>query len=203
MEENAKSIVALYPRVFFLTESPWSHQITIKPSAVVGTAGNCVFRRFDGFSFTQLYDPNDWADGGKHLGVNESNGPVQVNAAGQVIGTSERFYSSNNTYDLGGDAWFFDGNSTHRLDLSGQLRLCDDGWGRYENTTIAQLNGAGEVIGQSQRFSDTGVFLGWDGWIYNGGPTQEIGLTGLSYSYRPPAGTFPNKAVRRPTHTEK
>ena len=123
-------------------------------------------------------------------GVNESNGPVQVNAAGQVIGTSERFDSSNNTYDLGGDAWFFDGNSTRQIGFIGANYGYAMTGGTYENTTIAQLNGAGEVIGQSQRFSDTGVFLGWDGWIYNGGPTQEIGLTGLSYSYATSSGTF-------------
>lgn len=131
---------------------------------------------------------------GPGYSYSNSLGSIQISyadgivGAGQVAGTSFR-YSASGTY-LGIDAWFYSGNSTNIISLTGPGYSYAASGGTYEWTEVAQFSDAGEVIGTSDRFSATGGTLGNDAWIFNGTSTASIGLTGSIYSRSVTGGTY-------------
>lgn len=100
-----------------------------------------------------------------------------LNAAGQVIGTSERFRSSETYY--GQSAWIFNGSATTKIGL---LDAEHTGSNDFQYSFAMVLNDAGQAIGYSQRFSSTGDNLGDSAWFYNGSTTTKIGLTDDGYT---------------------
>jgi len=122
-------------------------------------------------------------------GTYQASAPSDLNAAGQVIGYSIRYSSSGG--DLGGDSWIYNGSSTQQIGLTGANYSYATSDGTYQISGPVQLNAAGQVIGNSLRYSSSGDPLGSDSWIYNGSSTQQIvGLTGTNYSYPTYDGTY-------------
>jgi hypothetical protein len=102
----------------------------------------------------------------------------QVNALnnqGQVAGRSQRFGSG--TFSLGFDVWLYSGGSTAQVGLIGTGYERNDG---YRSSSVQALNEQGQVMGYSERYSGT-TYRGQDAWLYSGGSTAQIGLTGAGY----------------------
>jgi len=123
-------------------------------------------------------------------GIDQYSIPEQLNAAGQVIGYSQRYSSSGG--DLGADSWFYNGSSTQQIGLTGTNYSYATSGGTYQDSEPGYLNAAGQVSGYSQRYSSSGGDLGADSWIYSGSSTQQIGLTGTNYTYATSGGTYQN-----------
>jgi hypothetical protein len=126
-------------------------------------------------------------------GTYQSSMPQQLNAAGQVIGYSYRYSSSGDS--LGLDAWLYSGNSTQQIGLTGTNYSFPAVGGTYQVSAPVQLNSAGQAIGTSARYDNSGDSLGQDSWFFNGSSTQQIGLTGSNYSYAAAGGTFQQSDV--------
>ncbi|TXT30504.1 MAG: PEP motif anchor domain-containing protein [Rhodocyclaceae bacterium] len=99
-----------------------------------------------------------------------------LNDAGQVAGSSERYNGSTYT---GSAAWFYTGSTTQAIGLTG-AGYTNVSTG-YQFSTVSTLNAAGQVAGASQRFSGS-TSTGQSAWLYNGGTTQAVGLTGTGYT---------------------
>jgi hypothetical protein len=121
-------------------------------------------------------------------GIYQYSEPVDLNNAGQVIGTSARLTSAGG--DLGQDTWLYNGTTTQQIGLTGGDYSYNNGSGIVQSSTAEGLNSAGQVIGTSARFTSAGGDLGQDTWLYNGNTTQQIGLTGAGYSYNNGSGVF-------------
>jgi hypothetical protein len=106
-----------------------------------------------------------------------SSSPDQLNEAGQVTGYSARYNGGGE--HLGLSAWFYDGTTTINVGLFGPGYTSNTG---YRETTLAELNEAGQVAGYSARFSGGGTHVGTSAWFYNGATTIDIGLTGPEYT---------------------
>jgi formylglycine-generating enzyme required for sulfatase activity len=96
----------------------------------------------------------------------------RLNSAGQVAGTSERYLG--NSALMGGNAWFYDGQSTFTIGLTGEAHSRNDG---YQSSIVLEMNEAGHVLGSSALFNGGTEPLGSSGWVYNGSSTIEIGPT--------------------------
>jgi fibronectin-binding autotransporter adhesin len=121
-------------------------------------------------------------------GTYQSSGAQQLDGAGQAIGYSYRFDSLGNS--LGQDAWLFNGTSTQQIGLTGGNYSYAAAGGTYQSSSAQELNSAGQAIGDSNRYNASGTSLGQDVWIFNGTSTQQIGLTGVGYSYAASGGTY-------------
>jgi hypothetical protein len=110
--------------------------------------------------------------------------PRHLNDAGQVAGLA---YRSVILDRLGHDAWFYDGTKTVLLGFIGEGFERDDG---YRNSVLGDgdhwgdpppfspLNEAGQVVGESRRFSGSGP----ETWLYDGASTVVLpGLSGSVY----------------------
>ena len=104
-----------------------------------------------------------------------SSAVSRLNEAGQVIGTSIRFDGSA---IRGGSAWRFDNGTTTEIGLIGAQHTRTDG---ERNSSVTDLNEAGQVIGVSTRY-DGSSWRGQSAWRHSGGTTSEIGLTGSQYT---------------------
>src|ERR1700677_3928337 len=62
--------------------------------------------------------------------------------------------------------------------------------GNQSSQVVSPINPAGNVIGNSARYSSSGSSLGQDSWFFNGTSTQQIGLEGTNYSYAASGGTY-------------
>lgn len=93
------------------------------------------------------------------------------NAAGQVIGGSERYNGGPDA--LGSSAWFYDGANTINIGLTGPEYTTSLGW---RSSDAFELNEAGQVHGLSQRVDDSDVIIGYQAWLFDGANTVEIGL---------------------------
>jgi hypothetical protein len=99
----------------------------------------------------------------------------QLNQAGQVTGYSERYSGAS---FLGRSAWLYDGTNTSDIGLTGTEHTGNDGL-KFSN--IGQLNQAGQVTGNSARYSGS-TELGYSVWLYDGTHTIDIGLTGAEHT---------------------
>jgi hypothetical protein len=109
---------------------------------------------------------------------------VQLNAAGQVLGESDRYNATGTS--LGSDVWLYDNatSQTHVIGLTGSgYEYTASGGGTYRESFARQLNDAGQAIGVSTPYNSAGTPIGEDSWIYSGGSTTRIGLTGPDYEY--------------------
>jgi uncharacterized membrane protein len=99
----------------------------------------------------------------------------RLNDAGQVIGYSSRY---NGTANGGQSAWFYNGNQTIQIGLTGTGYTWTNG---FQVSSASALNEAGKVIGSSSRYIGT-ANGGQAAWLYNGNQTSQIGLTGSGYT---------------------
>jgi environmental stress-induced protein Ves len=104
-----------------------------------------------------------------------SSAVSRLNEAGQVIGTSIRFDGSA---IRGGSAWRFDNGTTTEIGLIGAQHTRTDG---ERNSSVTDLNEAGQVIGVSTRY-DGSLWRGQSAWRHSGGTTSEIGLTSSQHT---------------------
>ena len=92
-----------------------------------------------------------------------SNNASLLNNAGQVAGTVQRASATT----LGNDCWFFDGNSTQEIGLTGGVYEYINNGAAVRDSSLIALNDVGDVVGQSQRFSPTGGTRGSDAWFFD------------------------------------
>ena len=115
--------------------------------------------------------------------------PERLNNAGQAIGVSDRHSASGG--GLGQDAWFFDGNTTRLMGLTGSGYDAVHSVGVERYAYPGQFNEAGQATGYNLRLAVSGgEYLGYDAWFFNGTSTQLIGLTGSGYEYAASGGIF-------------
>lgn len=124
--------------------------------------------------YTNLLSELDTPDGTvRHSRVSK------VNDAGQAIGTSARWGSLRYGVNLGQDAWFFDGQTSVALSLSGRMYRRGDG---YASSTPGLLNERGQVVGINARFDPQSFdHIGHAAWFYDSTTEQ---LTELLFSVR-------------------
>jgi hypothetical protein len=96
--------------------------------------------------------------------------PVAMNAAGQVVGFSDRYIGFGQD---GLSGWLFDGTSTREIGLLDPAHTRDDG---KRSQVALRINGAGEVVGNADRFSGLD-YVGNSAWRYDASGTREIGMT--------------------------
>lgn len=100
-----------------------------------------------------------------------------LNAAGKVIGTSQRYNGSGT--NLGNSAWLYNGSSTVNIGLTGTEFTRNDG---YKSSSGFYLNAASQVAGTARRYNSGGADLGYSAWFYNGSSTTNIGLTDTEHT---------------------
>jgi len=92
-----------------------------------------------------------------------------LNEAGHVLGYSERFDESRAN---GQSTWLFDGNNTINIGLTDSQHTSPDG---LRTSSPRALNEASQVIGQSNRFDESG-YTGSTAWLYDGNQAMDISL---------------------------
>ncbi|MGH7133485.1 MAG: hypothetical protein ACREJO_16260, partial [Phycisphaerales bacterium] len=133
--------------------------------------------------------------GGANTGIAgvQYSAPMRQNAAGQVVGYSER-YAGDGTGN-GRDMWAYEGAATVQIGLIGAANTSDAG---YRYSDLRDQNAAGHVVGYSQRFSAVTFDNGYDAWVWNGTTTTQLGFTGAGYTgsggYQASFGAFQNDA---------
>jgi hypothetical protein len=95
----------------------------------------------------------------------------ELNDAGQVIGTSQRY--NGGSADLGLTAWLYDGAVTTAIGLAGSEHTRNDG---YKSSLATRLNEAGQVTGFSRRYNGGSTEVGQDAWFYDPVSEQTIAL---------------------------
>ena len=95
----------------------------------------------------------------------------ELNEAGQVIGSSQRF--NGGSTDLGQTAWLYDGATTAAIGLTGSEYTRNDG---YKHSTAHRLNEMGQVAGASKRYNGGSAELDQDAWFYDPLIGQPIAL---------------------------
>jgi hypothetical protein len=114
-----------------------------------------------------LYDGNETRqigliDTDHHTSLDgiQENHTQALNEAGQVIGSSYRYYGNTR---LGHSAWLYDGNQTSEIGLAGGVYTQTDG---YQFSYASALNESGQVIGYSNRYNGT-TQVGQSAWFYD------------------------------------
>lgn len=108
---------------------------------------------------------------------------VALNNQGQVIGHSQWYktgFSSSGYY--GQDAWFFDGQDTKQIGLTGYGYST----ARSQHSEAERINEQGQVTGFSKRYIDPGngeLVLGQSAWFYDSQSDQTFDLTLSTSSY--------------------
>jgi hypothetical protein len=109
-------------------------------------------------------------------GSQRNNVAYEISDGGFVAGTSVRYLSG---VQRGVSAWRFDGTTHVRIGI-------DDAAHTAGNLTkwsdVRRVNNAGQVAGRSFQYSGGSASVGTTAWIYSGGETTPIGLTGSEYS---------------------
>jgi hypothetical protein len=107
------------------------------------------------------------------------NSASSINAAGQVVGSAERFSGGT---QQGFDTWFYS-PTTHTSQVIGLTDSTHIQTGGYAMNQIAATNDAGQVIGFGNRYSGSTV-EGQDAWLYSAttNTTQVIGLTDSAHT---------------------
>lgn len=109
-------------------------------------------------------------------GINDSS-VESLNDSGQVIGNSTRFNGGSEGRGL--SAWLYDGSRTTKIGLTGAEHSRNNG---YKFNRVLELNEAGQVMGLTARFSGGSRNLGQSAWLYDGGRSVNIGLTGVEHT---------------------
>jgi hypothetical protein len=124
----------------------------------------------------------------EHTGSNGRLGgqPAALNEAGQVIGISSRFNGADNSN--GQSAWIYSNGQTTRLGYSDATHTRSDNG--YQDSYLAALNQAGQVIGTSARYNGS-TSMGQSGWFYDDDLDQ---LCSLNFSIRSDGYCFTNPA---------
>jgi probable HAF family extracellular repeat protein len=104
------------------------------------------------------------------------SGPVFLTDTGEVVGSSER-YDTSGAHN-GSDAWLQTGTSTLQIGLIGPGY---EGANGRRASGFYGMNDVGLVTGSSDRFDTAGNPRGYDAWLYEGGATVRLGLTGPGY----------------------
>lgn len=130
---------------------------------------------------------------GSTFGYIRYDGRSEVNAgflndAGQVAGTSTRYYSFYYPGSLGTAAWLYDGGNTIELGLTGSDYTDSNG---FETSSVSALNNLGQVAGTTNRLAG-----GQATWIYNGASTLRVGLTGAEFTKTLSSGDAQYSAVQ-------
>lgn len=103
-----------------------------------------------------------------------------LNGAGQVVGTAQRFDSVTGA-SLGHSAWHYDGATTANIGLTDAAHTSITSGER--NNFSQALNEAGQVAGSAVRYAPvTGVHQGNTAWLYDGSATFNIGLTDTEHT---------------------
>jgi len=102
-----------------------------------------------------------------------------TNAQGIVVGVSDMFATPASS----GDAFYFDGVSTQRINPIGAAyeRTAFGRFVRNVSNTELRLDDQGRAFGGSERFTTTGQSNGQDIWCFDGTTTRIIGLTGTGF----------------------
>ena len=103
------------------------------------------------------------------------NNFVTLNDAGQVAGFTPRYVGTRSN---GSSAWLFNGEETVRIGLYDEISTRNDG---FQQNLIEHMNQDGIVIGIASRF-DGSLFMGKRAWLYKDMKTEEIGLTGDTFT---------------------
>lgn len=105
----------------------------------------------------------------------QQNVAYNLSAAGQVVGLADRY---NGSSLAGRNAWVFNGSSTQQIGLTSGIHTRGDG---YQYAYVRGQNAAGKVAGESIAYGGM-TEVGNSAWLYNGGSTQQIGLTGTRHT---------------------
>ena len=122
-------------------------------------------------------------------GIGRMTFAFDLNASGEAVGETDRFDPATST-TRGQDAWLYSGGVTQLIGLTGTGYQYVFGGSIARDSTAAQINNAGSVLGWSNRFSSGGVERGRDAWLYHAGTTTTLGLTGGRYEYAASGGTY-------------
>ncbi|WP_432797030.1 hypothetical protein [Poriferisphaera sp. WC338] len=128
-----------------------------------------------------------------------SNHVRGLNDNGHAVGFTSRF-STIDGVQIGYDAWYYNGSIHTQLGFTGTgySYLAAPGNIKRDSKAI-YINNSNKVAGWSTRFNNTGTNLGQDAWLYDGGSTTNISLTGPDYQYNPaaaPTDTYQYAIVR-------
>lgn len=105
----------------------------------------------------------------------QQNVAYHLSAAGQVVGLADRY---NGSSSAGRNAWIFNGSSTQQIGLTSGVHTRGDG---YQYAYVRGQNAAGKVAGESIAYGGM-TEVGNSAWLYSGGGTQQIGLTGTRHT---------------------
>jgi hypothetical protein len=111
----------------------------------------------------------DYTDNNGYQYSEPYSSPGAFNAAGQVIGYSNRY---SDAADMGRAAWLGSVNATTRLGLTTADYTRNDG---YQFSDARSINKLGQVIGYSFRY-DGSTALGMAGWFFDDDLNQTIPL---------------------------
>ena len=84
-------------------------------------------------------------------GTGEYSNSQQLNSSGEVIGYSYRYGLSGRR--IGQDAWLYNGTSSQQIGFTSATYYTPTSYGTYAYSAPSQINDAGQVIGNSDRFS--------------------------------------------------
>jgi hypothetical protein len=134
-----------------------------------------ISERFNGRNTDQgrnawIYDGTTTRDigltGSEHTSADgyKYNYPVQLNEAGQVIGSSIQYLGGRTPQ--GSSGWFYDGTTTHQIGLTSSEHTREDG-SQSINADSLFLNELGQATGTSSRYNGDSTYLGKDAWFYD------------------------------------
>lgn len=121
-------------------------------------------------------------------GVYRSTIPVGV-GGGFVVGTNARGTG------LGQDAWVDLGGGSVRVNPTGPGYEYQTATGILRSSTAALTEGVARASGHARRYSDSGVSLGQDAWVVDGGTTRVLAMTGTPYEVPASGGNFRSTSV--------
>jgi len=104
------------------------------------------------------------------------NAAERLNEEGHVVGYSERYSGGTS---LGRSAWLYDGVTTIDIGLVDSEHTYIDG---YKWSEAFDLNEAGQVFGNSMRFTGFTESVGQSAWLFDGVSTVNIGLVGSEHT---------------------
>ncbi len=119
----------------------------------------------------------------------------QVNAAGQIVGTSQTFSNTGSIASL--DSFYFANGASVRINLVGSAYQWVSNGVPIRKSFVTILNESGQAVGTSTRYSSigNGIERGKDVFYANRGTSQAIGLFGGGYEYNTAGGIVRQSAV--------
>jgi hypothetical protein len=103
---------------------------------------------------------------------------IQLNDAGQVTGDANRYNAAGDS--IGDTAWLFNGTTTTNIGLvDAEHTRSTDG---SKTSSQSQLNDAGQVTGDANRYNAAGDSIGTTAWLFDGTTTANIGLVDAEHT---------------------